>query len=378
MMKNAAKEQTFTASECARQTGLTVKALRVYERAGLLKPKRTLKDWRVYDASDLTRLGEVTALRALGLKLSTIAQLLRGKVSDINRVLELQQSELLQRRAQIDASLATIATYRKRAALGEILTINDLAVTIKESHMTTSTPEAIAWKRYDQMRPRVAAVADQKNMKNCCGDFQFEGGILIRVFFEDHKLMAQIPGQPALQLFPEGPDAYFYTEVHAQITFDRDTASVVEALTLHQNGFEQKARRIKENEAEQEFAKLKSRMDEGLPHAGSQRLIEVLLDSHRLGKPCLDLMAPELAALAIEQNESITRDLTVLGQRKSLTFLTVTPEGWDAYRAIFENGELDVSIFVTADGKISGASLEPPKTDSFWKKLHQRFAANQR
>ena len=74
-MKNKTKEQTLTASECARQTGLTVKALRVYEREGLLKPKRTVKDWRVYDAPDIIRLGEITALRALGLKLSAIAQL---------------------------------------------------------------------------------------------------------------------------------------------------------------------------------------------------------------------------------------------------------------------------------------------------------------
>ena len=102
-MKNASKEQSLTASECARQTGLTVKALRVYEREGLLKPKRTVKDWRVDEASDLTRLAEITALRALGLKPLTIAQLLRGKEFDINHVLGLQQSELLKRRMQIDA-----------------------------------------------------------------------------------------------------------------------------------------------------------------------------------------------------------------------------------------------------------------------------------
>jgi DNA-binding transcriptional MerR regulator len=71
----------------------------------LLKPKRSLKDWRIYDAADLARLGEVTALRALGLKLSAIAKLLRGKSSNINRMLELQQEELLQHRQRIGAAL---------------------------------------------------------------------------------------------------------------------------------------------------------------------------------------------------------------------------------------------------------------------------------
>ena len=375
-MKNKTKEQTFTASECSQRTGLTVKALRVYEREGLLKPKRSLKEWRVYDASDLTRLGEITALRALGLKLSAIAQLLRGKKSDISHVLELQQSELLQRRMQIDQGLSLIATFRKRTATGEILSINDLASTIKESQMTTITPEAVAWKRYEQMRPRVATSPDQQNMKSCCGHFQFEGGTLINVFMQQDKLLTQIPGQPAFQLFPEGTDAYFQPEVHAQITFERDSAGSVASLILHQNGFEQKVRRVTEKEADQAFEKLKSRMDGGQPHSESRRLVEVMLDGQRQGKPCLDLMIPELAAIVIEQNESVTRELVALGQRTDLKFLTVTPEGWDAYRATFENGELDVSMHINAHGKISGQWLEPSKADSYWKHLHQRFAQN--
>jgi DNA-binding transcriptional MerR regulator len=375
-MTNKTKEQTLTASECARQTGLTVKALRVYEREGLLKPKRTVKDWRVYDASDLTRIGEVTALRALGLKLSTIAQLLRDRESDINHVLELQQSELSQRRIQIDAGLTMIAMFRKRAAKGETLSINDLASAIKESQMTTTTPEAVAWKRYEQMRPRVATIPDHQNMKSCCGHFQLEGGTMINVFMQQDKLLTQIPGQPAFQLFPEGTDAYFQPEVHAQITFGRDAAGIVSSLTLHQNGLEQKARRVTDREADQALAKLKARMDGGHPHPESRRLVEVMLDSQLQGKPCLDLMIPELAAIVIEQNEGVTRELVALGQRTDLTFLTVTPEGWDAYRATFENGELDVSMHIDANGKISGQWLEPPKADSYWKTIHQRFALN--
>lgn len=377
MIQNNAKEQTLTASQCSRLTGLTVKALRVYEREGLLKPKRTLKDWRVYDATDLTRLAEVTALRAIGLKLAVIARLLRGKVSDISNVLELQHSELLQRRMQIDASLATISMFRKRADMGEILSINDLALAIKESQMTTST-ETVAWKRYEQMRPRVATTPDLKNMKSCGGHFQFDGGMLIHVFLQEDKLLAQIPGQPALQLFPEKPDVYFYTAVHAQIIFERDAEGNVASLTLHQNGFEQKVRRVTELEAAQELLKLKSRMDSDQPHPDSRRLVEVMLDSQLQGKPCLDLMTPELAAIVIEQNEGVTRELVALGKRTVLKFLTVTPEGWDAYRATFENGELDVSMHIDANGKISGQWLEPPKAESFWKTLRQRFVSNTR
>ena len=242
--------------------------------------------------------------------------------------------------------------------------------------MTTITPEAVARKRYEQMRPRFATTPDHQNMKSCCGHFQFEGGTLINVFKQQDKFLTQIPGQPVFQLFPEGTDAYFQPEVHAQINFERDTAGMVASLTLHQDGLEQKALRVTEQEADQAIAKLQARTDGGQPHPESRRLVEVMLDGQLQGKPCLDLMVPELAAIVMEQNEGVTRELVALGQRKDLTFLTVTPEGWDAYRATFENGELDVRMHIDANGKISGQWLEPPKADSYWKQLHQRFAQN--
>ena len=53
-------------------------ALRVYERAGLLKPARTVAGWRVYRQSELERLSAILALKQLGLPLKRIGELLRG------------------------------------------------------------------------------------------------------------------------------------------------------------------------------------------------------------------------------------------------------------------------------------------------------------
>jgi DNA-binding transcriptional MerR regulator len=373
MLKTPDIEHTLTAADCARRTGLTVKALRVYERQGLLRPKRTMKGWRVYDASDLTRLGEVIALRALGLKLSEIAGLLKGQHAGINRMLELQQEELLRRRGQIDAGLATLSVLRRSTAMGETLTINDIASAIKESQMTAITPEAIAWKRYEQMRPRIAKTANAAEMQSCCGHYQFEAGMLFHIFMDGQKLMAQMQGQAALQLFPEAERTYFYTEVPAQIVFDQAGSGEIETLTLHQNGHEMRARKVNEQDAEKARADLKARMASNQPHPDSRRYIELLLDGQRAGKPPLHLMNPDLAAIVIEQNEGNTRDIAALGKTTGLTFLAVTPEGFDAYRATFENGELDVIILIDDQGKISGASLDPPKAESFWTKLRERF-----
>jgi DNA-binding transcriptional MerR regulator len=54
---------------------MSVRALRLYERYGLISPHRTAKDWRLYGANDIARLNGVLVLKTLGLSLSSIADL---------------------------------------------------------------------------------------------------------------------------------------------------------------------------------------------------------------------------------------------------------------------------------------------------------------
>jgi DNA-binding transcriptional MerR regulator len=68
----------LTAAECAALTGLTVRALRVYEREGLLNPGRSAKGWRRYGPQDLVRLNTISVMKALGLTLGQIRELLRA------------------------------------------------------------------------------------------------------------------------------------------------------------------------------------------------------------------------------------------------------------------------------------------------------------
>lgn len=59
----------------------------------------------------------------------------------------------------------------------------------------------------------------------------------------DGKLTAQATGQQPLELFAEGPDAFFLKVVDARITFTRDAAGVVDGLVLHQGGRELPAKK---------------------------------------------------------------------------------------------------------------------------------------
>ena len=78
-MSTTTRLQTITAAECARRTGLTIRALRLYERHGLIRPDRTAKNWRVYGSAHVERLTAIVTLKSLGFSLAQIAAILKGR-----------------------------------------------------------------------------------------------------------------------------------------------------------------------------------------------------------------------------------------------------------------------------------------------------------
>lgn len=63
----------LTAAECAARTGLTARALRLYEEQGLISPRRNAGGWRVYGAEELAQLNTITLLKSAGLTLAQVA-----------------------------------------------------------------------------------------------------------------------------------------------------------------------------------------------------------------------------------------------------------------------------------------------------------------
>lgn len=112
----------LTAAECARRTGLTVRALRIYERHGLIKPGRSGKGWRLYGPSELQRLNVIVTLKAFGMTLANIRALLRANPPPLASILEMQLRVCRVKRGEADralelvhAALATIETGRSLA-----------------------------------------------------------------------------------------------------------------------------------------------------------------------------------------------------------------------------------------------------------------------
>jgi DNA-binding transcriptional MerR regulator len=80
----SASAQFLNPSAAAQRLGVSAKALRLYERRGLVTPSRTAAGWRVYGPDEIARVAEIVALRALGLSLSQIARVLGDDPQGLN------------------------------------------------------------------------------------------------------------------------------------------------------------------------------------------------------------------------------------------------------------------------------------------------------
>lgn len=101
-------------AEAARRLGVSVKALRVYERLGLIKPRRTKQDWRVYTPEDIDRLARALAFKAMGFGLTQIATLLDAGPDDVAAAMVVQEAQLRDRRAALDDALDSLRDARRR------------------------------------------------------------------------------------------------------------------------------------------------------------------------------------------------------------------------------------------------------------------------
>ena len=108
--------RTLYATEAARRLGISTKALRLYERRGLIAPGRTAAGWRAYGPDELARAAEVVALRALGLGLAEVTRALRGDRRGLEPALAAHQAALEGRVGQLGAAIEELRALRARLA----------------------------------------------------------------------------------------------------------------------------------------------------------------------------------------------------------------------------------------------------------------------
>ena len=139
----AKTERFLSTAETAKALGLTPRALRLYERRGLVMPLRSEKGWRAYGPQELSQLHQILTLKQFGLSLKAIGELLSGKLSRLEDVLALQEEALAERRQAAERGLALVQAARKRLNAGGALSLEELTTLTRETTMTT--PEVPEW-----------------------------------------------------------------------------------------------------------------------------------------------------------------------------------------------------------------------------------------
>jgi len=102
----------------------------------------------------------------------------------------------------------------------------------------------LAGKETQPLEQRTAIKMDPKVYAEYIGKYQLAPGSIFDITRSDERLMAQLTGQPAVGIYPEDKDEFFYRAVDAQISFVRDDDGHVASLILHQGGRDLPAKRI--------------------------------------------------------------------------------------------------------------------------------------
>lgn len=113
----------MTIGEASRRSGFTVKALRFYERCGILPTlNRRPNGYRVYDETHLGRLSFIRDAKALGLTLGEIGQLVRVSNGHMRRrllhVLDDRLTKATERIAVLTRLRGELARRRRTVARG--------------------------------------------------------------------------------------------------------------------------------------------------------------------------------------------------------------------------------------------------------------------
>lgn len=125
----------------AARLGVSSKALRVYEREGLVAPGRSAAGWRAYGPAQAARLHQIMALRGLGLSLKQIRALLVDDQASLADILVLQRDSLAAQRGKLDAAIALLGVALLALEAGRDLTLDDLTHLTQETIMTHPVPE---------------------------------------------------------------------------------------------------------------------------------------------------------------------------------------------------------------------------------------------
>jgi DNA-binding transcriptional MerR regulator len=139
-------------SEAAARLGISAKALRHYERLGLINPTRTAAGWRAYSPDEIARAGQIVALRKLGLNLRQVKEVLGGEPQSLEQALAAHQVVLEDQVRRITNDVEKVRRLRADLAKGRVPASEELACVLAptvELHVAFDLPWPWGGERFE-------------------------------------------------------------------------------------------------------------------------------------------------------------------------------------------------------------------------------------
>ena len=357
----------LSAADCASRTGLTVRALRVYEEFGLIAPRRSAGGWRQYGPHDLIKLNTISLLKAAGLSLAQIGEVTCSGAGEptLQQILAIQLETWKRRQADAKRGLAIAEAALNRLRADQSLSVDELCNLIRSLEMTQSKPRSASTGHDD-----VAWVAVDRAVLDSYAGFYRRGGYgVTTVWREDKKLFidAPIPGSVgAVALHPTSETEFYPTHGagYFQYTFLRDPQGAVSGFRVRVQGVEFTSPRVDAATAEQLKAKLSERIQSQKPLQGSDAALRRLVERIQAGNPPYEEMSSQLKQLVRMQLPLLQPVAGYLGAFRSIEFRGVESGGSDQYDVHCERGTSRWRILLSADDKIASANLDWERPNS--------------
>ncbi|WP_165772035.1 MerR family transcriptional regulator [Niveispirillum lacus] len=162
-------DKALSIGELAERSGISVRALRLYEAEGLIKPVRTQAGRRVYQADDVARLQQILLLKKTGCTLGQIGHLLDRRPFDPARLIDAQIDALEQTERSLARTLGLLRAARRQLCNGECLSVDALCDLIKLGEQSMSEEN---WK---PVLDRYYTAAEQEKWREAKAAFSPQG-----------------------------------------------------------------------------------------------------------------------------------------------------------------------------------------------------------
>jgi DNA-binding transcriptional MerR regulator len=116
----------------AELSGVSERAIRLYEQHGLLRPQRTSAGRRTFGEEDVRRLLNVVALRALGCSLKEITVLAEQDAIDVARVLGMWTESIAAQQARLADVSQQLKSALDRITRGEAMPLDALCALLSK------------------------------------------------------------------------------------------------------------------------------------------------------------------------------------------------------------------------------------------------------